>query len=212
MPTVLTVWRMGHLLPAPVTLTLTQWETQLHKDASYINFVLNTTQDSLPTPSRLKCWDEKRLVCGKCTLGCQEAGTLTHILCSCQRAHNPCKYHTGRFHNRIKWRHDSVLEVIEQAVLAQIAHEQSEREKQAQVEQAAAHVNPLFEQGAIEMKSDKGTKFSAPRSQITDKTVFRRGGDCNVQFDFENQDGVSAPFPPEIAVVSGEGSGPNGVM
>ena len=48
------------------------------------------------------------------------------------------------FHHRIKWRHDSILEVIEQAVLAQIAHEQSEREKQARVEKAAAHVNPLL--------------------------------------------------------------------
>ena len=33
-----------------------------------------------------------------------------------------------------------------------------------------------------------------------------------MQFDFEDQDGVSAPFPPEIAVVSGEGSRPDGVM
>ena len=104
------------------------------------------------------------------------------------------------------------MEVIEQAVLAQIALEKSAREKQAQVEQAAAHVNPLFEQGAIGMKSDKGTKFSAPRSQITDKAVFQQGSDWKVQVDFENQDGVSAPFPPEIAVVSGEASCPDGVM
>ena len=62
------------------------------------------------------------------------------------------------------------------------------------------------------MKSEKGTKFSAPRNQITDKAVFRRGGDWKVQFDFENQDGVSAPFPPESAVVSGKGSHPEGVM
>ena len=33
-----------------------------------------------------------------------------------------------------------------------------------------------------------------------------------MQFDFEDQDGVSAPFPPEIAVVSGEGSHPDGVI
>ena len=62
------------------------------------------------------------------------------------------------------------------------------------------------------MKSDKGTMFTAPRSQITDEAVFRRGGDWKVQFDFENQDGVSAPFPPEIAVVSGVGSRPDGVI
>ena len=78
-----------------------------------------------------------------------------------------------------------MLKVIEQAVLAQIAYEKSAREKQARVEKAAAHVNPLFEQGAIGMKSEKGTKFSAPRNQITDTAVFRRGGDWKVQFDFE---------------------------
>ena len=189
-----------------------QWETLLRKSASYLKFVLNATQDSLPTPSRLRCWDEKRLVCPKCPLGCRESGTLKHILCSCRRAHNPSKDHTGRFHNRIKWRHDSILEVIEQAVLAQIAHEKNEREKQARVEKAAAHVNPLFVQGVIGMKSDKGTKFSAPRSQITDKAVFQQGSDWKVQFDFENQEGVSAPFPPEIAVVSGVGSRPDGVI
>ena len=89
------------------------------------------------------------LVCPKCPLGCRESGTLKHIMCSCRRAHNLSKDHTGRFHNRIKWRHDSILKVIEQAVLAQIAHEKSVREKQARVEKAAAHVNPLFVQGVI---------------------------------------------------------------
>ena len=33
-----------------------------------------------------------------------------------------------------------------------------------------------------------------------------------MQFDFENQDGVSAPFLPEIAVVSGVGSRLDGVI
>ena len=121
-----------------------RWETLLRKSASYLKFVLNATQDSLPTPSRLRCWDSEKLVYPKCTLGCRERGTLKHILCSCRRAHNPSENHTGRVHNRIKWRHDSILEVIEQAVLAQIAHEKSEREKQARVEKAAAHVNPLL--------------------------------------------------------------------
>ena len=101
---------------------------------------------------------------------------------------------------------------MEQAVQAQIAHEKSEREKQARVEKAAAHVNPLFEQGVIGMKSDKGTKFMAPRSHITNQALFRQSSDWKVQFDFEDQDGLSAPFPLDIAVVSGEGSRPDGVM
>ena len=188
------------------------WATLLRKDPSYLKFVLNATQDSLPTPSRLRCWDKQKLVCGKCPLGCQEAGTLKHILCSCRRAHQPPPHHTGVFYNRIKWRHDSILEVIEQAVVAQIAHEQSEKEKQAQVEQAATHANPLFVAEVIGLKSDKGTKFSAPRSKVTDQAVFRQGSDWKVQFDFEDEEGVCAPFPPEIAIVSGPGSRPDGVM
>ena len=33
-----------------------------------------------------------------------------------------------------------------------------------------------------------------------------------MQFDFDNEDGKSKPFPPEIAVVSGVGSRPDGEM
>ena len=62
------------------------------------------------------------------------------------------------------------------------------------MEKAAAHVDPLFVQRVIGMKSDKGAKFSAPRSQITDKAVFQQGSDWKVQFDFENQDRVLHPF------------------
>ena len=58
-------------------------------------------------------------------------------------------------------RHDSILEVVEKAVLAQVSHEQDEREKQDCAEQAATHANTLFDEGAIGMKSEKGTKFSA---------------------------------------------------
>ena len=54
------------------------------------------------------------------------------------------------------------------------------------MEKADAHVNPLFEQGVIGMKSDKGTKFMAPRSQITNQALFRQGGDWKVQLDFED--------------------------
>ena len=42
--------------------------------------------------------------------------------------------------------------------------------------------------------------------------MFGEGDDWKVQFDSENEEGVSSPFPPEIAIVSGEGSRPDGVM
>ena len=39
-----------------------------------------------------------------------------------------------------------------------------------------------------------------------------QGSDWKVQFDFEDEDGECRPFPPEIAVISGEGSRADGVM
>lgn len=184
----------------------------IRKDASYIRFLLNAIQDSLPTPSRLRCWDEKRLVDGKCPLGCRESGTLKHILCSCRRAHNqPPEWPAGvKWQNRIKWRHDSVLQVIEAAVVAQLEHEKAR--KAERLDAAVTHANPLFGEGAIGMKSETGQRFSAPRGRYEKKPLFSEGDDWKVQFDFETEEAECKRFPPEIAIVSGEGSRPDGVM
>ena len=191
-----------------------KWSTLLHKDPSYIRFLLNATQDSLPTPSRLRCWDATRLVDGKCPLGCREAGTLKHILCSCRRAHNAPESWPAqvKWPNRIKWRHDSVLQVIETAVLAQLEHEKARQAEVAALEAAETHANPLFSEGNIGMKSETGKKFSAPRGRCEKKPLFSEGDDWKVQFDFETGEAECKRFPPEIAIVSGEGSRPDGVM
>jgi len=190
-----------------------KWAALLRKDASYIRFVLNAIQDSLPTPSRLRCWDADRLVDGRCPLGCDSKGTLKHILTACRHAHNPPPRWPSelKWHNRIKWRHDSVLQAIEAAVLAQVKHEQAKKEEEgAQLEAAESHANPLFSE-AIGMKSETGTKFNAPRGP-REEPLFSQGDDWQVQFDFETEERECRPFPPEIAVVSGEGSRPDGVM
>ena len=139
------------------------------------------------------------------------AGTLKHILCLCKFAHQPPEGWQGPWHNRIKWRHYSVLEVIETAVLAQMEHEEVAKAERARVEASATHANPLFRGGAIESKSETGKRFSAPRSHRKE-VVFGEGDDWKVQFDYENEDEMCIAFPPEIAIVSGEGSRPNGVM
>ena len=62
------------------------------------------------------------------------------------------------------------------------------------------------------MKSETGKKFSAPRGCCEKAAVFSEGEDWQVQFDFETEEKVCRPFPSEIAIVSGEGSRPDGVM
>ena len=46
-----------------------QWKTLLRKSASYLKFVLNATQDSLPTPIRLRCWDYDKTGVPKMSFG-----------------------------------------------------------------------------------------------------------------------------------------------
>ena len=58
------------------------WQQLLHKQSdSFLRFLLNSIEDSLPTPSVLKCWRQASAGDGKCPLGCNYAGSLKHILC-----------------------------------------------------------------------------------------------------------------------------------
>ena len=62
------------------------------------------------------------------------------------------------------------------------------------------------------MKATTGKSFSAPRRHSEKPPVFSEGDDWQVQFDFETEERACRPFPPEIAIVSGKGSRPDGVM
>ena len=55
-----------------------RWDQLLRKQDSYLRFVLNATQDSLPTPSRLKHWNKSSGGDGKCPLCSCFVGTLKH--------------------------------------------------------------------------------------------------------------------------------------
>ena len=66
---------------------------------------------------------------------------------------------------------------------------------------------------SIGCKSNLG-EFTAPRAQSSQAPLFESADDWRVQFD-ANDKGVSVkerPFPSEIAVVSGPGSHPDGVI
>jgi len=61
-------------------------------------FNLAATEDVLPTPSVLKCWN--KIADATCHLCSHANETLRHILCGCQ---------TALGQGRQTWRHDSIL-------------------------------------------------------------------------------------------------------
>jgi hypothetical protein len=177
------------------------WGRVLQKQDSFLKFVLNSTQDSLPTPSRLKNWAQARASDGKCPLGCGQPGTLMHILCGCVKAHQETPQ------NRIKWRHDSILLAIYRAVQSRI-DESKEIEKDVVTQ-------------ASQFRSSLGKQFTVPHPEkdCSDRLtplrgVFEKADDWKVQFDVgvEGELVAERPFPSEIAIVSGRGSRPDGVM
>ena len=171
-----------------------RWNRILQKQDSYLRFALNAVQDSLPTPSRLKHWQQDSAGDGLCPLGCRVTGSLLHILCQCQKAikEEP--------QSRITWRHDSILLAIYKSV--------KDRIKEAMESRVETEV-----EDSIGFKSNLG-KFTAPRAQSSQAPLLESADDWKVQFDV-NDEGVSVkerPFPSEIAVVSGPGSRPDGVI
>ena len=80
----------------------------------YLRFVLNATQESLPTPSRLKHWNKSSAGDGKCPLCSRFVGTLKHILCRCPHAIDE------EPQSRITWRHDSILLAWKKAIEHQV--------------------------------------------------------------------------------------------
>ena len=99
-----------------------RWEALALTSESYLTYLLNSIEDTLPTPSVLKCCRQANEHGGKCLLGCGQAGSLKHILACCPKAHNETPQ------NRIKWRQDSVLLAIYKAVKTRIKKGESDSE------------------------------------------------------------------------------------
>ena len=190
------------------------WKRLLqHQSDSYLHFALNSIEDTCCTPSVLKCWRQASAGDGKCPLGCGYAGTLKHILCGCKKAINETPQ------SRITWRHDSVLLAIHNGI--------QERVKAANKQSQPASGGD-GDQSFSKFTSTHGTTFSVPHA-ATKQNVLARASDWKVQFDLDMSEGLSKhregdqpvssagyrtslPFPPEIAVVSGKGSRPDGVI
>ena len=208
-----------------------RWQHVLHKQSdTWLRAVLNSTEDTLPTPSVLKCWRQASAGDGKCPLGCGMAGTLKHILCGCKLT-----FEQGQ--HRITWRHDSILLAIYHSVQERIANTTE------LIEKAKSYANPLATTKFVsygqlantpdgnmqEAVAKPSNSFVVPAAVVGDD-IFSKATDWKIQFDLDMEEGLSKerhedggsykgkdfrrslPFPTEIATVSGKGSRPDGVI
>lgn len=174
-----------------------RWESLALKSESYLTYVLNSIEDTLPTPSVLKCWRQANEQQSRCPLGCGHAGSLKHILACCPAAHNE------KPQNRIKWRHDSILLAIYTAIRTRTNSE----------DQPCAH-SEFEEQRTVFRTAAGSAAVTKPTTAKRDTAILDMADDWKIQFDLELQAGSPAPdnFPAEVAVVTGIGSRPDGIM
>ena len=148
--------------------------------------MLNATQDSLPTPSRLKCWRQSSAGDGKCPLGCGRAGTLKHILCTC------CKAIAEKPQSRITWRHDSTLLTIYRGITERVEAAMKAGKKckvDADPIQFKSHGNMSPEQKLDEepqlgcqSSSSHGTRFVASRKPASWENVLESASVNHMMF------------------------------
>jgi hypothetical protein len=180
-----------------------RWEALAQKSESYLTFVLNSIEDTLPSPSVLKCWRLANEHESRCPLGCGQAGSLKHILACCPVAHSEKE-------NRIKWRHDSILFAIYNAIRTRT--NSKGEEPPCQGRNAGAEEPP--EHSTVFRTVSGSPAVTKPTTAKRDTAILDMANDWKIQFDLELQAGSPAPdnFPAEVAVVSGRGSRPDGIM
>ena len=152
-------------------------------------FNLAATEDVLPTPSVLKCWN--KITDATCHLCSHANETLRHILCGCQ---------TALGQGRQTWRHDSIL-------LALYQHFRLMRNRGAAVFKSKR--KPKVAKSSF--VSAKGNRFDTADSTMA-TPLFEASDDWQLQFDLKVEcDGQSKnkPFPPHIVAASRR---PDGVM
>ena len=133
----------------------------LWKQESYLRFMVNAVQDSLPTPSELKSWAGNSGRDGLCPLGCREVDSFMRIICGCQSAVHK------RPESRITWRYDSILLAICTCIVDRI-QEVSESERKPQYEVP------------IGFKSTS-SKFTASCARPSQATLLERADNWYVQ-------------------------------
>ena len=136
------------------------------------------------------------------------AGTLKHILRGCDKALEE------KPQSRITWRHDSILLAWKKGIEYQIKVTAGRKTKRP------ADCIQFKSEGFLEGDDEKKAKTSKPwkavHSDKPSKNILENATDWKVQFDLEENSIASNKwakrFPSEIAIVSGEGSCPDGVV
>jgi len=172
-----------------------KWHSLLaYESDSQLSFLLNATEDSLPTPSNLCRWNKP--VNKMCPHGCGVVASLRHILCGCRRGEQP--------QWRVTWRHDSVLHAIYLAVLRV-----TNRFKDTQAKEKRDRKSKPAEVVSFKTASGAAT-FDAPRASTVEK-VLDEARDWKVKFDIdEANQGKDDLFPAEILETSAHR--PDGVV
>ena len=145
------------------------WQRLIHEDdQALFRFEIAATEDQLPTPSVLCCWEiltKEQAVCPVCKV---KQGTLKHILSSCNSGANSA-LHQGRY----TWRHDSIL-------LALFQHIRSLMHRGRAVLKLGLKQPPH----QIKFASDKGNRIST-RSVEAEVPLFEQSDDWVLQFDLD---------------------------
>ena len=172
------------------------WQRLIHEDdQALFRFEIAATEDQLPTPGVLRCWEilaKEQAVCPVCKV---KQGTLKHILSSCNSGANSA-LHQGRY----TWRHDSIL-------LALFQHIRSLMHRGRAVLKLGLKQPPH----QIKFASDKGNRIST-RSVEAEVPLFEQSDDWVLQFDLDyKKDGQrkNGPFPVHITPTEQR---PDGIM
>ena len=181
------------------------WHNLLaYESDSQLSFLLNATEDMLPTPSN-RC-RQKLQIGNMCPLGCDKVGSLVHILCGCCKGEEKVNvtegYSEGQW--RVTWRHDSVLLAIHKAVL-----KVTNQSKNTQCQEKRGHQpDPPT---ALKFKDAKGDsyKHSVARAPVV-KGLIGKALDWKIKFDLGEGKTL---FPAEILETNGgKGTRPDGVI
>jgi hypothetical protein len=135
-------------------------EKQMYKDLTWkkllysyndnlVKFVVNGTLNTLPTPDNLRRWKiTSNAVCGLCG---QAHASLKHVLAGCPWVYN-VESKTTKEH-RYTWRHNCVLLVVAQALVAKVAEANQKQVAESTV--MPSYLQPFVKAGQCHQKKKK---------------------------------------------------------
>lgn len=163
----------------------TSWKRLLYQmSPDIVRFWLNATMDTCPTPANLERWKLKSL--GQCDLCGNRSGNLQHILNVCSKS---------LIEGRYTWRHDSVLNVVQEFV--QIAVNRGK---------AIAKKGGRPQEAAIKFVKAGQAAPAKKRAPTRPDTMLEQTDDWETKFDLNyDENGIKrGSFFPESVLATGQ--------